>query len=96
MELVESATEVKSSSDYMTEQVRNYVISGNIYNLNNYIAESNSDVEDKALEKIGETNLSFYDVQYILTYSGTEENTNFPIFGAKKSTSTKVVWSKVK
>lgn len=50
----------------------------------------------KALEKIGEENLKFYDVQYILTYSGTEENTNFPIFGAKKATSPKVVWSKEK
>ncbi len=58
--------------------------------------ETAESLASKALEKIGETNLTFYDVQYILTYSGTEENTNFPIFGAKKSTSTKVVWSKVK
>lgn len=65
MELVDSATEVKSSSDYMTEQVRNYVISGNIYNLNNYIAESNSDVEDKALEKIG----NYYDFHNSVYYN---------------------------
>ena len=50
----------------------------------------------KALEVVGENNLTFYDIQYILTYSGEEENKNFPIFGAKKTTSPKVVWSKVK
>ena len=58
--------------------------------------ETAESLATKALEKIGEENLTFYDVQYILTYSGEEENENFPIFGAKKSTSTKVVWSKVK
>lgn len=46
----------------------------------------------KALDKIGEDNLAFYDVQFILTYSGEEENENFPIFGAKSSSSLKVVW----
>lgn len=46
----------------------------------------------KSLDKIGEENLTFYDVQYILTYSGEEENNNFPIFGAKSASSLKVVW----
>lgn len=46
----------------------------------------------KALDKIGEENLKYYDVQYILTYSGEEENNNYPIFGAKSSSSLKVVW----
>ena len=46
----------------------------------------------KALDKIGENNLTFYDVQFILTYSGEDENENFPIFGAKSSSSLKVVW----
>ncbi|MBQ6285393.1 MAG: hypothetical protein IJK67_03675 [Bacilli bacterium] len=46
----------------------------------------------KALDKIGENNLTFYDVQYILTYTGEEENENFPVFGAKSSSSLKVVW----
>lgn len=50
------------------------------------------DIAVKSLEKIGETNLTYYDIQYILTYSGTEENTNFPVFGAKSSSSLKVVW----
>lgn len=48
----------------------------------------------KALDTIGEKNLSFYEVQYILTYSGTEENTNYPVFGSKNANSLKVVWSK--
>lgn len=46
----------------------------------------------KSLDKIGEENLKFYDVQYILTYSGEDENNNFPVFGAKSASSLKVVW----
>lgn len=48
----------------------------------------------KSLETIGEKNLSFYEIQYILTYSGTEENANYPVFGSKNANSLKVVWSK--
>lgn len=47
---------------------------------------------EKSLEKIGESNLTYYDVQFILTYSGEEGNENFPVFGAKSSNSLKVVW----
>ena len=46
----------------------------------------------KTLDKIGEENLKFYEVQFVLTYSGSEENNNFPIFGSKNSNSMKVVW----
>ena len=46
----------------------------------------------KALDKIGEENLKFYDIQFLLTYKGEEENSNFPIFGAKSASSLKVVW----
>lgn len=46
----------------------------------------------KSLEKIGENNLTYYDVHYILSYSGKEENENFPVFGVKSSGSLKVVW----
>ncbi|MBR4178799.1 MAG: hypothetical protein IKR57_05600 [Bacilli bacterium] len=46
----------------------------------------------KALDKIGEENLKYYEVQYSLTYSGTDENSNFPIFGMKNVNSLKVVW----
>ena len=47
---------------------------------------------NKALDKIGEKNLDYYEVQFILTYSGKEENKNFPIFGSKNANSLKVVW----
>ena len=48
----------------------------------------------KSLEPIGEGNLAYYDVQYILTYSAevSEENINFPMFGSKSASSNKVVW----
>ena len=46
----------------------------------------------KALDKIGKENLTFYEVQFILTYSGEAENKNFPIFGSKNANSLKVVW----
>ncbi len=52
------------------------------------------DLAIKSLEPIGEGNLAYYDVQFILTYDQevSEENINFPMFGAKSSTSNKVVW----
>lgn len=50
------------------------------------------DLAIKSLDKVGEKNLTYYDIQYILTYSGTEENTNFPVFGSKSASSLKVVW----
>ncbi len=50
------------------------------------------DLAIKSLDTIGEKNLTFYDVQYLLTYSGTEENKNFPVFGSKSAKSLKVVW----
>ena len=46
----------------------------------------------KALDKIGKENLTFYEVHFILTYSGKEKNSNYPLFGSKNSNSTKVVW----
>lgn len=48
----------------------------------------------KALEPIGEENLTYYDVQFLLTYTSevSEENSNFPIFGSKNSDNAKVVW----
>lgn len=55
------------------------------------VSEAES-LAEKALEKIGENNLIYYDVHFILTYSGEEENENFPVFGAKSSNSLKVVW----
>ncbi len=46
----------------------------------------------KALDKVGEDNLKYYEVHFILTYSGKEENKNFPVFGSKNANSLKVVW----
>ncbi len=46
----------------------------------------------KSLEKIGEENLKYYEVQYLLEYTGEGENENFPIFGSKNYNSLKVVW----
>ena len=43
----------------------------------------------KALDKIGEENLKFYEVQFILR---CKDNENFPIFGSKNANSLKVVW----
>ena len=46
----------------------------------------------KALDVIGEENLTFYEIQFLLTYSGEEENSAFPVFGSKNANSLKVVW----
>ena len=43
----------------------------------------------KALDVIGEENLKYYEVQYIIT---CKDNENFPIFGSKNANSLKVVW----
>ena len=43
----------------------------------------------KALDAIGEENLNYYDVQYILTCTDDE---NYPVFGSKNANSSKVVW----
>ncbi len=50
------------------------------------------DLAIKSLDKIGEENLTYYEIQFILTYSGETENTNFPVFGSKNANSLKVVW----
>lgn len=52
------------------------------------------DLAIKSLDAIGEGNLMYYDIQFLLTYSAetSEENTVFPMFGAKNASSNKVVW----
>ena len=54
--------------------------------------DSAKSIATKALEKVGEDNLKFYEVQFILTYSGKDENKNYPVFGSKNANSLKVVW----
>ena len=46
---------------------------------------------EQSLEKIGAENLTFYEVHFVLTYDGEEENV-FPIFGMKNANNLKVVW----
>ena len=45
----------------------------------------------KSLDKIGEDNLKFYEIQYILTFPDGENKID-NIFGMKNPNSTKVVW----
>lgn len=54
--------------------------------------ETAKDLAIKSLDKIGEDNLKYYELQFILTYSGSEENTSYPVFGSKNANSLKVVW----
>ena len=54
--------------------------------------ETAKSIAIKALDKIGEENLKYYEVQFILTYSGKDENSNFPVFGSKNANSLKVIW----
>jgi len=48
----------------------------------------------KSLDVIGEKNLTFYEIQYVLTasYEKDAEKKSFPIFGSKGINSSKVVW----
>ena len=93
---VESLYKEESSINKVVTNVQGKIIYIDIDFKEAVKVETAETLASKALEKIGENNLTFYDVQFILTYSGDGENNNFPIFGAKKATSLKVVWSKVK
>ena len=53
---------------------------------------SAQDLAIKSLDVIGEENLKYYEIQFTLTYSGSEENENFPVFGSKSANSLKVFW----
>lgn len=44
---------------------------------------------EKALTAIGEDNLTYYEIQYLLKCTDTE---GFPIFGSKSANNSKVVW----
>lgn len=52
------------------------------------------DLAIKSLELIGEENLAFYEIQYILTasFEAESESKSFPVFGSKGTNSLKVVW----
>jgi len=72
--------------------VEGKIIYINIDFVNTLKVDAAKNLAIKALDKVGEDNLTFYEVQFLLTYSGKEENSNFPIFGSKNSNSLKVVW----
>ncbi len=78
--------------DKVTVDVKGKIIYINIAFKGSLKVETAKSEAIKALDKIGEENLKFYDVQFILTYSGESENENFPVFGAKSANSLKVVW----
>ena len=50
--LVDHATDIRLSSDYLTEQVRYYVVRGSENYLENYLDEVNSLRREKAIEEI--------------------------------------------
>lgn len=53
------------------------------------------ELAEKSLEKIGEDNLTYYEIQYLLQYTGEDESKEFtnPVFGSKNANSLKVTWS---
>lgn len=73
----------------VTVNVQGLIIYININFVESVKATDAQSVAIKALDKIGEDNLSFYEVQFILTCDGNE---NFPVFGSKNANSLKVVW----
>ena len=78
----------KSVGD-VTVNVQGLIIYININFVESVKVTDAQSVAIKALDKIGEDNLSFYEVQFILT---CDDNENFPVFGSKNANSLKVVW----
>ncbi len=78
--------------DKVTVDVKGKIIYINIAFKGSLKVETAKSEAIKALDKVGEENLKFYDVQFVLSYTGAEGNENFPIFGDKSSSSLKVVW----
>ncbi len=89
---IKSLYEKTSSINKVSIDVKGRIIYINIAFKESVKVDTAKSEAVKALDKIGEENLKYYDVQFVLTYSGDEENSNFPIFGAKSANSLKVVW----
>ena len=89
---IKSLYEKTSSINKVSIDVKGRIIYINIAFKESVKVDTAKSEAVKALDKIGEENLKYYDVQFVLTYSGEEENSNFPIFGAKSANSLKVVW----
>ena len=82
----------EKSVEKVTTKVMGRVIYINMYFKESIKVDTAKNLAIKALDKIGSDNLKYYEVQYILRYSGPNENKNFPVFGSKNANSLKVVW----
>lgn len=89
---IKSIYENEESVDKVVINVEGRIIYVNISFKGNINKDNAKSLAVKSLEKIGEENLTYYEVQFILTYSGEGENNNFPLFGSKNANSLKVVW----
>lgn len=84
--------ENEKSVDHATIDIQGRIIYINIAFSEAIKADTAKSLAVKALEPVGEQNLTYYEIQMILTYTGEEENKVFPIFGSKNANSLKVVW----
>ncbi len=82
----------EKSFDKVTVHVEGKIIYINLVFKTSLKADAAESLAAKALGPIGTENLTFYEVQYLLTYSGEGDNV-FPILGSKSNTSTKVTWT---
>ena len=84
----------EKSIDKVSVNVKGRIIYINMYFASAAKVDTVKTLATKALDKIGSENLTYYEVQFVIDYTGEEENSNFPIFGSKSVNNTKVVWSK--
>lgn len=89
---IQSIYEKESSVNTIKVDVKGKIIYVNIDFKESLKVDSAKSLAIKALDKIGTENLTFYEVHFLLTYSGEEENANYPVFGSKNANSLKVVW----
>lgn len=89
---IQSIYESEASINTVKVDVKGKIIYVNIDFKKSLKVDNAKSLAIKALDKIGTENLTFYEVQFLLTYSAEEENTNYPIFGSKNANSLKVVW----
>ena len=83
----------EASIDKSVVHVEGRIIYINIYFKTAVKSDTAKSLAVKALDKIGEENLTYYEVQFLLSYSGEDESVEFtPIFGSKNANSLKVVW----
>ena len=84
--------ESESSVEKVTVNVKGRIIYITIDFKTAIKVDTAKSLASKALEPIGEKNLTYYEVQFLLDYTGEGESV-FPIYGAKNANSLKVVWN---